>query len=177
MEKTVKEIDSSLTYIRKLEPSSALVYEVKKDGRIYVLKTTRDDCAFGFNQLEQEGEILRLAKGVLGITHLVQTYNDIPGYRNSLLKEFYAGQSLKELGGKLRDKVVRGKLEKTVHDLHSLGVVRLDLERTSNIVISSDEQDACIIDLGYGRLSRDVNSSEFESLKQRDLGILKDIFE
>lgn len=169
MEEIIREIDPSLKYRRKLIPSSVLVYEVEKEGTIYILKIARNERSWEVNHLKQESEILGLAKGIGGITHLVQKYESIGDYSNQILKEFYEGKDLFELNTKIYDTKVQKKLENTVRELHSLGVARLDLNRPQNIILSPDKQDVCLIDLGYGLLSKDINPSEFEWFKLRDL--------
>jgi len=172
-EQLVKDIDASLRYRKKFPESSVLVYEVEKEGRTYVFKIAKASHEWGINHLKREGEILTLAKDVPGITHLVQTYKDIKNYKNPLLKEFYEGQTLGNLDDKIGDADIQGKLENTVRTLHSLGVAKLNLDEVSNIVLSPDKQDVCLIDLGYGMLSKDVKSSEFKRLKLSDFDNLK----
>lgn len=179
MEKVIRKIDPSLTYIRQLKPASLLVFEVEREGSRYVLKTTESDYKYGVDHLDWEAELLGLADGVKGITHLVQKYRHTDGYRNPLLKEFYEGQSIYELyklGVKIYDVNIQTKIENTVRDLHSLGIVGLDL-RTTNIIISPDRQDACLVDFEFEILPDHVGSSELEKLKARDFLWLEDSFE
>ena len=164
----IREIDPSLKYMEEFKMGSVKVLKVEKEGTIHVLKTAQFDYEWGVDHLKQERKILDLANGIRGITHLVQNYRDTENYKNPMLKEFYEGQSLRELNVKIQDTNAQKKLENTVRDLHSLGVAILDIQGR-NIVLSPDKQDACLIDMGCGKLLQDTHSSEFERLKEDDL--------
>ena len=163
----IKKIDSSLEYINILGPSSELVYKIKKDGLIYVLKFSRAWAKEIIN--ENEPEILELAKDTKGITHLVRRYKDFKNYKNILLKEYYEGFRVK----KIKDRKIQDKLKNTVNNLHFLGIARLDLE-DYNIVLSLDKKDVCIVDVGHGILKRQVSLSKFEKLKRMDFRDLEE---
>jgi predicted Ser/Thr protein kinase len=173
MKEVIEKIDPSLEYKRKLWPSRTLVYKVEKGGETYVLKFVRADDEWGVKHLDREREVLALAKDLPGVTHLVQAYKDLDDYKNPLLKEFYVGETLEELGEEIKDAGVQKKIEETVRGLHSLGVAELDLNRRCNVVLSPDKKEVCLIDLGYGVLSKETSSLEFERMKSRDYSHLE----
>jgi len=165
MEAIVTKIDPSLTYRRRLRPSALLVYEVEKEGSIYVLKLT--NCEWLIEFIEREREILVRAAEVPGITHLVHNYEDVGDYKRAILKEFFEGETLLELKHKIGDVNLQKRLENTIRDIHSLGVAGLDLCQP-NIVLSPDRQDVSLIDLDCGLFSEHIGYSEFEKLKSKD---------
>lgn len=180
MEEVVTKIDPSLTFRGELKPSPLLVYEVEKEGSIYVLKVARVWSRWAADHLEQEAEILRLADGVDGITHLVQTYGDIAGYRNPILKEFHEGQNISKLRIKIQDTNVQRKLENTIRDLHCLGIAGIEV-KGKNIVVSPDGGEGKIIDLGsgviYHKFLNYIPFTKFGQMRSQDLRDLELLFE
>lgn len=165
MSSIIKSIDRSLSYRKRLFPSSVLVYKVEKSGKPFVLKVAETGGDWEINHLEAEREILEIVKDVPGITHLVQRYEDVRTYRNPILKSYFEGTPLRY---HVISQQIRKKLRETVDALHSLGIARLDLDRPSNIVVSSNGEEVCIIDLGHGILSSNVEPSVFDKFKTLD---------
>jgi serine/threonine protein kinase len=182
MKKIVRAIDPSLHYKRRLRPSSLLVCQVEREGKLYVLKTTEMgyENEPGYEEvvehLRAEEELLNLARGVPGITHLVAAYRETEKHNRAILKEFYDGKTLEETEKLITNTRSQKKLEDTIYELHSLGISRLDLCRTSNIVISPDGEDACLVDLGHGKLADRISSHEFKMYKEADLTIIRRYF-
>ena len=173
----VREIDPLLSLRRKLVPSTVLVFEVEKEGSVYVLKTSSSCFQWGVEHIKREAEILELAKDIEGITHLVRRYPDSDDYESSILKEFFYGRSLALFHEKVKSSVAQARLEKAVCGLHSLGVMDLDIG-PKNIVLSETEDDARIIDLGYGQIYKpdEIAKSAIDMMKLGDLRKLERLF-
>lgn len=169
MPEIVTEVDPSLSYICDLNPSSVLVYKVARGGSNYVLKVAEYNHEWGLNHIKREGEILALAKDVPGITHMIKEYGVISICGLAILKEYFEGQTLYESELKfISDIKIQNALERSVRDLHSLGIARFDLD-DADIILSPNLDEARIIDLGCGLFSKSLSSSEFEKFKSNDL--------
>lgn len=173
----IAKIDSSLICIERLRPSSLLVCKVEKDSSFYVLKVGRPADKWEINQVLNEIKILDRARDVEGITHLVHGYGENAGYR-ALLKEYVEGKTLipkdeNMLPQTIHDAKLQASLIKTVHDLHSLDIISLDIAG-QNIVVSPDNRAAYLIDLG------NANNFRFDDnlnvLKRRDFYRLEQLF-
>ncbi|MEK6926647.1 MAG: hypothetical protein AABW50_05205 [Nanoarchaeota archaeon] len=174
--KTVRKIDSSLVYRRTLFPSRLLVFEVEKDGLPSVLKTNRNSLGWGFQHLNREAEALKRARYVEGITCLLQEYSS-SGYCLAIRKEFAPGNSLFNLGSGIGITYLQIALQNTVRALHELGIADLDLSR-KNIVLSPEEKDCSIVDLGTSRFSEELSFKDFNRLRYKDIHNLeRGIFE
>lgn len=174
MDLPISEIDPSLEVVSRLEPSSVLVYKVKKSEDHYVFKTLGINWRWGVTHLEKEQKILRLAEDVPGITHLIRSYNEHGKFKNPFLKEFYEGEGLDKLGIKIDDTTLQESIEYTVRKLHALGIAGLDLDKPSNIVLSRDRKSACLIDLGLGSFVPGTDySSQMDKLKKQDFDCLE----
>ena len=164
LDEIVRLIDPALTVKRQMNPSLLKVYEVEKRGNRYVLKVS-ELCALNnwkAFELNAEREILRIAHGVQGITHLIHDYGDVKGY-SAILKEYFEGKDLLELG------IARGPfmqsavniLKEALDRLHSLGFAEIDV-KPDNIIISPDGRDARIIDLGIYITESEVGQEKFK---------------
>jgi serine/threonine protein kinase len=191
--KVIEQIDSSLEFIEIFYPSSTLVCKVKRNDSAFIFKvanyeksiselTGEDDTERHFqwkvNQLRKEKNALIIATGISRITHLVQSYENLnEKYVCPILKEFFYGESLFELKEKISNITIQQKLENTIRDIHRLGLVNLDI-RPTNVFLSYDKKDVCLIEIGAPELKKEVGNSKFKELKLEDLERLeKYIFE
>ncbi len=162
----IKDIDPLLVEKERFKYSLTNVYKVEKEGSLYVLKVGE---GWQRSHLIHERKVLSVAREIDGITHLIKTYwikkslfrRDI-----ALLKEYFDGSTLGEL--RLNDRIENSKLQKKlegiVRELHSIGIADLDLHN-GNIVVSSDQQEIKIIELGLCRYSRIFGGAKFERYK------------
>ena len=150
------------------------VYKVKKDGNFYVIKIF--DYLHGWQKehIQQETAILKKAKNIEGITHLVHDYGLIDQYL-AILKEYAPGVTLQNYGEPINP-MLKSQIKKTVKKLHKLRISNMDLH-SQNIVIGPNEESAKIIDLGYGnifpRWKRINNFITFKQGKKNDLKLIK----
>jgi len=176
---TCAAVDSGLVYVRRLFPSSTHVYEVKRGGESYVLKVTPIKSRLRVKSLKNESRILTLAKDLEGITHLVNDYGGVGGFYG-ILKEYFEGQSLLELGIRISDEKLKEYLRAVFQKLHSLHIARLDPEE-KNIVVSSDCTKARLVDLDHSetffKFSQYNPFSDFRQQKSRDLRMLEMLFD
>jgi serine/threonine protein kinase len=185
-------IDPSLELI-KIFPASTLVCKVKKENSYYILKvadyqktfseiTNKENTKWSFNwkinHLKKEKEILKRVSQIKGITHLVKEYIDFNGiYMTPILKEYYEGKTLRELGGKIQDSVLQKNLERTVRSLLQMGIANLDIRR-ENVVLNSTEKEGCIIEIGGAKIEEEIGYCRFKKLKGEDIQRLDEfIFE
>ena len=164
LDELVRLIDPTLAVKRQLEPSSLNVCEVEKRGNRYVLKVS-ELCALNnwkAFELNAEREILRIAHGVQGITHLIHDYGDVKGY-SAILKEYFEGKNPLEISiaGEPFMQSAGNKLKETLGRLHSLGFAGLDI-KPYNVIISPDGRDARIIDLGMYITAGEVEPEQFQ---------------
>lgn len=170
VKKTIKGIDVSLDLIEVFSNSSTLVCLVKKENLKYILKladynSEKSGFDWQFNHIEREKIVLDAARGVNGLTHLIKSYHNLA---NPILKEFFEGSSLSELGKKISETRLQKKVEGTVRNLHRLNFAGLDLGKR-NIVLSPEEEDAQIIDIGGAYTKKEIGRERYEKLKNNDL--------
>lgn len=160
------EVDPTLTFVERIRKSSVKVYKVEKEGTFYILKTTHMSDEWALEHLLKERNILTFANEVKGITHLVRSYDQLEnGY--ALLKEYFEGTSLFNLEEPVKNPEIYSQLHRTIEDLHSIGIARLDI-REPNVVVSPDFTSARIIDLGSGILLNESDRETFEKAKKQD---------
>jgi serine/threonine protein kinase len=161
-------IDPSLGFKQNLmKYNDRPVYQVERDGALYVLKIFDNNDDWQRQHIEHEKMVLIGAKKISGITHLVHDYGVIGGY-NAILKEFAEGEDLSQLGGKLTNPILKSHLEENVNELHKMGVAQLELH-PKNIVIGPNERSAKIVDLGYCRFKNEVSEDLFDAYMVFDL--------
>lgn len=168
-----KQVDPELNLVRKFPLGSTQVYQVERAGQFYVLKTSEIDCCFGSKHIAKEREALKRAERVEGITHLIGEYS--PEGHIALLKEYAESWDIQE--GRKPNLRVRKKLiadlERTIKELHSLGMANLDISQ-NNVVLAPDFSSIKIIDLGFCSFSDDpLPRGEFQRMKKGDLQILE----
>ena len=193
VKQVIEQIDPSLEFLEIFYPSSTLVCKVKRNNSGFIFKvanyqksvgelTGEDDTERHFqwkvNQLRKEKSALIQAKEISGITHLIHPYEDLnEKYVCPILKEFFYGRSIFELEDKIRDTKLQQKLEKTIRELHGIGLANLDI-RPSNVFLSDDEKEVCLIEIGAPELKKEVGNSQFEKFKSEDFERLEiNIFE
>ncbi len=161
-------IDSSLKYKRTLKPSSVLVYQVERADQFYVLKIQQD--FWDRNHLRNEKNILSHCGDIKGITHLIQWYKSPIGFLQALLKEYASGETLREraFGKNYSDNRFQSSLEKTIRELHYRRIAGLDL-RSSNVVISADQTESWIVDLGTAKVHSKKWERSFRKRVEKDL--------
>jgi len=168
-------IDSSLKWKKRLKAGLSLVYQVQKETSLYVLKIVPFYLGpdnWRVNHLRRETTLLEMAKEVEGITHLVKDYGKNPKSKcAAILKEYFEGKSPEK---EITDTTLQQKLQKTVRQLHSLGIADFDICST-NIIISPDKKTAKMVDFGsYLRFSS--HNSHFKAYERQDNKNLDDLF-
>ncbi len=169
MQSTCDAIDSSLKYKRILKPSSVLVYQVEREGQLYVLKISVD--RWDRRHLQNEQKILSHCEEIEGVTHLIQCYQQKDGYPKALLKEYAEG----EMAHRCFDRsTVFSSLEKTVQELHGRGIAGLELEPRNVIVLK--QMETKIVDLGKARIYQNIMCRSFRDRVDGDLYDLENWF-
>ncbi len=153
------------------------VYKVEKNNSFYILKIFNAKKKWENNQLITESKVLKKADKNKGVTHLIRDYGHVGGYV-AILKEFAEGKRLLDIKNKLNNKNkkrIKTQLEKTIKDLHSKGIVGIEINDTNVIVL--DGLETKIIDLGYCKFKSNFNHAyQFEVEKVVDHDELNDIF-
>ncbi|MDH3353469.1 MAG: serine/threonine-protein kinase, partial [Nanoarchaeota archaeon] len=156
------------------------VFRVEHKGKDHVLKLTANNLAWGRQRLGRERDILRMAEGVSGITHLVKDYTkEFDFYTQAILKEYFPGENLSMINKSKISTSAQQKAEEAVRDLHSIGIANLDL-KPSDIIISPNGWDSKIVGFGhcssYSDDNQYVSKREFDRAKQKDLYRLESLF-
>lgn len=180
MKDRIHKLDSSLQYKGRLQNPAIDVFRVEYKGKDHVLKLTANDLAWGRQHLGRERDILKMAEGVPGITHLVKDYNkEFNFYTQAILKEYFPGENLSVIDKSKISTSAQKKAEEAVHDLHSVGIVDLNL-KPSDIIISPNGWDSKIVGFGhcnsYSNNNQYASKQEFDRLKRKDLHRLESLF-
>jgi len=166
--------DESLRFVQELRPSSLLVFKVKKDESYFVFKIGSSELSFDLEHITQEALALKRLQGVPGVPGFQQSYGARGEYCGALLKEFFQGQTLAQLRKGLNEIGLQRKVEEAVRAIHNKGFANLDLS-ISNVALSPDKKDFCLIDLGTVIHRDNVHNHTFEDLKSTDLRELQDL--
>ncbi len=180
--------------IEKLEPSSCLVYRIRKGDEEEAIiklpnfnwlsknKDYRKAYFDTLNQIKTEKIILKRMAGLEGIPEFLDFYEkdesiltyvkniflyQIPQKNgaNLLLKSFIPGDMMGN-GEKINDESNKIRLQNIVESLHHEGFIRLEL-KPKNIIISFDGKPN-LIDLGFALTKKDLSMDDFERYKQQD---------
>ncbi len=150
-EEFVKAVDPSLELVRCFQgsPRSEMVYKVRRDDAIYVLKGILNDSWNFFFQFERDA--LRETADVQGITHLVTDYGTVAGTHSAFLKEYADGYHfcLSRIPLSSRT-LLESQLSDTVRALNKKGYFGLDIA-DRNLVVSTDSQRITLIDAFHVR--------------------------
>lgn len=145
--------------------SEVSTYRVEKSGSFYVLKLANKKDTFQVELLKREENLLLKAKDIQGITQLVDAYDFSSKPSKSpwgygILKEYAKGNiiSQKEF---VSDVYLKNQLEDTIHQLHGLGIVNLDVVRR-NIVIHPAKECITHIDIGTGKEASEISKKKFK---------------
>lgn len=153
------------------------IYKVEKNSSFYILKIFNAERKWENNHLTIEARVLKKTDKNNGVTHLIRDYGHVKGYV-AILKEFAEGERLLDIKNKLNDKNkrrIKAQLKETVRDLHSKGIVGIEINDTNVIVL--DGLKTKIIDLGYCKFESDFKYVyQFEVEKGVDHDELNDIF-
>lgn len=170
----VDKIDPNLKFIKRFEKASLLNYKVEHKNSLYVLKIAilhhPYKLTWGGKHLYNEKNILKIAKNVEGITHLIKDYGKINKEDlmcRAILKEYFEGNLLYSSKTKINTSL-KTQIIKIVLNLHELGITLGDVQK-NNIVISPDKSKVKIIDLGCGKFKKSVTKKRFKEVKKRDL--------
>lgn len=150
-EEFVKAVDPSLEFVDCFQgsPRYELVYKVRRDDGIYVLKGISNDSLNRFFQFELDA--LRENADVQGITHLVTDYGPVAGTHSAFLKEYADGNHfcLSKIPLSSRT-LLESQLSDTVRALNRKGYFGLDIAY-HNLVVSPDCQGITLIDAFLSR--------------------------
>lgn len=161
----VSTFDSGLTFRFDFNP---WVYEVEKNGEIYVLKIRKPRKHLA--NLEKEAKALNLAYNITGITNLVEEHHQ-EGELKAILKEYARGKTLSECGNSLNINL-QEQLSNIVYKLHQRGISGLDLI-PKNIIVSDDEKELFLFDFDICYSKEEIGLKYFKGLIERDLLNLK----
>lgn len=137
-ERLIETIDSGLEYIETLKDIHNLVYKVRTESGIYVLKISFKESRI--QQVHRERQVLPRLAHIPEVPMIVRDYGSVLGY-DAILKEYCAGTTLDEYRGELDF----DQLEQLVIRIHEAGIARLDI-RQPNILIT--EQGIRLFDFG-----------------------------
>ena len=161
---------------------SVEVYSVEKEGKLYILKWAKkgkkgnEFSRYGENDIRREARLLERASGIQGITHLVEDYGTVEDYV-AIRKEYFPGISLgllKQIGKKIEYRGLMKKLCETVVNLHSRGIVDLEIA-PRNVVIGSFQGDIRLIEIASGRIRENLSKDKFNKYCDQDWQDLKDL--
>ncbi len=153
-EEFVQTVDISLHFCSNLQSynsQSSRIYQVERDGMLYVLKAVPHSWTWRFGHLKGERAVLQEMMNANGITHLVHDYgtirdNEEKEFYEAILKEYAEGDAVRnvDLTMKLRRRYA-AQLTSIVKSFHSFGLSGLDL-RADNVIASPDRQRITLID-------------------------------
>jgi len=170
----VNAVDTSLQFVSDMSyTSNRPVYEVSRNGSLYVFKAVSTRNPSGMRDLNTERRVLEISSNVAEITHMIAFYG-IPGYR-AILKQYAAGQDLLRRGGKLADSNLQERIEQTVRQMHEAGVAGLDL-RPENLVVADDKSNVTLIEPGDCLLRMGSSDYNFNLVKKEDWIQLESLF-
>ena len=166
----ISSIDPSLNYVKVFCVSTTRVYQVMEKSLFYILKVAQGMDEWQIEHSDKEKRNLIILKDIPGISHLIKSYNseyivENWYFRNPILKEFIEGNT----ANKIRDNSLQTRLKQTICEIHKRGIAGLNLENSGNIIISPNQKEATIIDLGTGRMKEEIGSIKFKWYKYRDL--------
>lgn len=171
----ISEVDSNLSHEETLQNFGLNVFKVHDGTSFCILKVAARYNPKLAGYIVRESEALKLARDVPGITHLVREYAPSNLHNGAILKEYFEGNELPKNAGSGIENIIR----KTVCDLHSLGLVGLELAK-KNTVLSLDKQDAKIIDLDscdvYSECLKTITYDDFTEKKEEDMDDLEILF-
>ncbi len=164
-EEFVRTVDNKLHFCRNLQSynsQSSRIYQVERDGTLYVLKAVNLSWTTPLKKYVGEREALLRASTVLGITHLVQDYGKIEDlcgseHYKAMLKEYAEGDPVGafELSDPQRERYA-SQLTAIAKALHRCGISGLDL-LPENVIASSDRQQITLIDFYRGEIDSAKN--------------------
>ncbi len=133
-------VDPRLRFCRNLQSynsQSSRIYQVERDGVLYVLK------AAGFIAAK-ERDALSETLDVPGITHLVEDYCLVKPFSAIFLKEYAEGSLLKRICWSERQ-LFKSQVMDTVKALHARQFFNLDIH-DENFIVSPDHRRITFID-------------------------------
>lgn len=162
------EFDPALKYMHEFREN---VYQVQKDGQLYILKAPRDLRRAGapVEGLNREIEALRRAEGIDGVARLVQQY-DSDGMP-AILKTYFDGQCMMDTQGFRLTRDMYIQLMDITKMMHGRGVAYLDLH-SENILVSPDGQ-VGLTDFDVCDIRGQISERKFEMRKNDDLERLR----
>lgn len=182
----VTSIDPKISYVKKLEPSSLLVYKVKrtvpqgeKDNATLLkaapLIALRDCAAL----LNEEKALKRLA-GIRGVPQFIQSYSNHPTHY-AILKEFIEGESLAQkyqyniisTQKKAYTQSTLDALIAQIIQIHERGVVKLEIN-ADNIILDANEQPH-LPDYTEVKFKENLTKNLFEQYAKQDIDAAKNM--
>lgn len=172
----IREFDSNLELIKKLQVTDILVYKVRKDSNFFIFKSGYILNSESELRLLEEIKVLEASKGeIKGLPKLITKYKSFSSFSNPILKNFLPGVTLESCFSEIKPET-QSKLWKTISELHYMGFVGFDLQK-KNIIVSSNRENISLIDLGLAKhfswvskrlpnynVKKDKDIREFEKL-------------
>ncbi|PIN74005.1 hypothetical protein COV20_02735 [Candidatus Woesearchaeota archaeon CG10_big_fil_rev_8_21_14_0_10_45_16] len=167
--------DGGLSFVAGMNYSpERLVLKVSHGDTPYVLKAFPSDNPYFNEHIDGEVRALTIAQSLDGITKLVNDYGSQGGFR-AILKEYRQGQDLYQRGPVAISSSLQQRLRDTVAKLHKFSLCDLDIS-PKNVVITPDDEDAVLIDLGSAKHRSVVSRDGFQLGKAKDRAYLEGLF-
>lgn len=149
-------------------------YQVKRKGRLYVLKmaSSFDLEDFDVNYLAREADALMDLQDFDGITHLVELYADLAlegCMVSAIMKEFFPGKH-ENIPLALRDKSIN-----IICGLHDRDYAFIDVYK-ENLVIGEGQLEIKIIDMDQYVLRIECDALRFKQYMNSDFYYLRRLF-
>lgn len=168
----IERIDSRLSLAECFTNGRNIIYKVIPNKKFYVLKIADRESWYRVRDMELEKKVLKIAKNVSGITHLVKEYDANELHGGAVLKEYFEGKVHEDY----MSKDAKNGLIETVRELHALGVSGIDV-KSENVIVSPDGNYAKIVDLGMATLlENEPQCPSFENGKNADFRRFKLFF-
>jgi serine/threonine protein kinase len=174
-------IDSNLEFVEDLDERKdnprKVLHKVKKGNSFYVAKISDLINSYWWSHIKRDALIMEIAKHVEGMVHLVEVYTSNSESQKyfATLSDYAQGSDLIGVDTDLIGNETEVQLERTVRDLHKIGIARLQIKR-EHIRIPSDNSQPKIIDFGACALRSYTDWSMFRSMMYVDLYQLEGIF-
>lgn len=175
IQRKIRSIDDSLTFVRSFDSYIGRVYQVERDNNQYILKYFDEVYnPDGYQHILNESKALYLLADIPEYPNLIQTYHNHFDNKIAILKEYCNGESLRQSGKLITYKPLRQRLSNAVQIAHERGLARLDL-MPRNLILNLNERDAKILDLGDVLFRTENNKyADFAAEKKKDFQILRD---
>jgi len=175
IQRRIRSIDDSLTFVDEYYSFKYRIYQVEKDNIQYTLKIFDPEYGVGgYMPLINESKALEILADVPEYPNLIKKYHNHFDNKIAILKEYCKGESLEQSGKIITYKPLKKRVANAVQIAHERGLARLDL-MPRNLILNSNERDAKILDLGAVLFRTENNKyADFAAEKTSDFQVLRD---